>query len=393
MYALDTLLQNQITKMTSLQERLRATAADNTRLLQIISESDFAPTALKQSNDYITNLKNDIVAQEKELAATKRSIAKEEAEHKAYQTSHAKRLAYRLGGKKEKFEAKASKEERDWVEAVQRGFECQKKLDTLNRNLAEATSTSAEMQKVANTYTQAQAELDQLYKSIFEGPTPDVPGEDQKESALYQATAHFEMLQGNVSKENNIKSLLAETMKFLDRAAINVEEARSNQKMDVYGFDNMFMEMAEHNALARVRQNVAQADMLLKQARSIRPDIGEVGNIVHAQSDFMGEVLFDNVFSDMRKYEAIKKSQASIMSARQELRSIQAQSEERMTSMVRETRFAKEDVDEKRLQLQQVRAQAYQRVADGGGSTMTSNPASHGDAVSPPDGPPPSYRS
>ena len=365
--------------MTSLQERLRATAAENTRLLQIISESDYAPSALKQSHSYVANLKKDIIAQEKELANTKRTIAKEEAEHKAYQTSHAKRLAYRLGGKKEKFEAKASKEERDWVEAVQIGFECQKKLDTLNQNLAEATATSAQMEKVAAKYTKAQAELDQLYRSIFEGPTPEIPGEDQKEIALYQATAHFDTLQGNVDKEKNIKSLLIETMKFLDQAALNVEEARSNAKMDAFGFDNMFMEIAEHNALTRVRQNVAQADMLLHQARMIRPDIGDIGNIVHAQHNFMGDVLFDNVFSDVAKYDAIKRSQASIMTARNKLKLIQQESDEGLTSMIKEAGFAKQDVDEKRLLLQQIRAEAYHREVSGGVAVQT------------PDGPPPSY--
>lgn len=373
--------------MTSIHNKLRATAADNDRLLKLISETDYAPTALKQSNSYVANLKKDILAQEKLLAETKRKIAKEEAEHKEYQTSHIKRLAYRLGGKKEKFEQKASKEEKDWVEAVQQGFECQKKLDLLNQNLAEATGNSAELDKVSATLTQAQSELDQLYKSIFEGPTPEIPGEDQRESAVYQANAVYDQAQGKWDKEKQVEHLLKEANKWLTQAGRHVEDARGNAKMDAFGFDNIFMEMAEHNSLSQVRQCVGQTDMLVSQARVLQPLIGDIGDIVHAQHDFMGDVLFDNVFSDVAKYDAIKRSQASINAAQAKLKVILAETFDRWEAAKRESIDAKKIADERRLELQKIRAEAYQNVADG-----STNSGSSSSQFAAPEGPPPSYK-
>ncbi|KFY99792.1 hypothetical protein V498_00517 [Pseudogymnoascus sp. VKM F-4517 (FW-2822)] len=348
-----------------INEVLRATAADNDRLLKIISETNYAPTALQQSNSYVDNLKKDILAQEKLLRDTKMTIAREEAEHKDYQTSHVKRLAYRLGGKREKFEQKASKEEQDWIEAVQRGFEVQKKLDLLNQNLAEATKTSADIENVAATYKQAESELDALYKSVFQGPTPDIPGEDQREAAVYQASTDFNWTQGNVDKGNQVKNLLTGAMKFLDEAARDVESARSNAKMDAFGFDSTFMDIAEANALSRVRQNVGQAEMLVTHARGIEPSIGNIGDVVHAQHHFMSEVLFDNVFSDKKKYDEIKRSQASIVKAKNALENMIRATNERLEAAVANTVNAKQALEEKRLQLQQIRAEAYQKATRG----------------------------
>lgn len=363
-----------------INEVLRATAADNDRLLKIIHETDYAPSALRQCNNYVVNLEKDILVQEKLLRDTKITIAREEAEHKDYQTSHVKRLVYRLGGKREKFEQKASKEEQDWVEAVQRGFEVQKKLDLLNQNLAEATKTSADMENVAATYKQAESELDSLYKSVFQGPTPDIPGEDQQEAAVYQASTEFSWAQGNVEKGKQVQNLLTGAMKFLDEAARDVEDARSNAKMDAFGFDSTFMDIAEANALTRVRQNVGQAEMLVSHARSMEPLIGNIGDVVHAQHHFISEVLFDNVFSDKKKYDEIKQSQASIMKAKNSLENMIQATNERLEAAVAETMTARQALEEKRLQLQQIRAEAYQKAARG-----ELVPAVIG-------GPPPSYR-
>ncbi|OBT53645.1 hypothetical protein VE04_07320 [Pseudogymnoascus sp. 24MN13] len=346
-------------------EVLRATAADNDRLLKIISETNYGPGALQQSSNYVDNLKKDIVTQEKLLRDTKVTIAREEAEHREYQTSHVKRLAYRLGGKREKFEQKASKEEQDWVEAVQRGFEVQKKLDLLNQNIAEATKTCAEMETVVATYKQAEYELDSLYKSVFQGPTPDIPGEDQLEGAVYQATTEFNLAQGNVDKGKQVRNLLTSAMKFLYEATQDVESARSNAKMDAFGFDSTFMDIAEANALSRVRQNVSQAEMLVTQARTMDPLIGNIGAVVHAQSHFMSEVLFDNVFSDTKKYNEIKRSQESILKAKNSLQTMIEASTGRLEVAVVESMKARQSLEEKRLQLQQIRAEAYQKAARG----------------------------
>ena len=363
---------------------IKATAAENARLLKIISETDYAPSALQQSNGYIENLKKEIAAQEKLYKDTKATVTREHKEHRDYADSHVKRLAYKLGGKREKFEERASKEQKDWVDAVQREIECRRKLDTLNHNIAEATTNSAELEKVAATYTQAQKELDQLYLSIFDGPTPDIPGEDLRESSTKQAAEYFNEVIAQLNREKQVAGILEEAHKFITNALIDVEDARSTAKADAFGFGGSFMEMHEFNAISRVQQHMGQAEMLLSNARSIQPLVGDIGRTVHAQNNFVTDVLFDNVFSDMNKYDKIKESKASIEKAQFNLKAIITASNERLQSARSEARRAKEDVDAKRSELQEFRANAYREIAGGN--------AGQQEVGSIPQGPPPQYQ-
>lgn len=50
-----------------------------------------------------------------------------------------KRLAYKIGGKKDKFEADATKEEKEWLDAVAIQLQTKKALEHLNVKLAQIT--------------------------------------------------------------------------------------------------------------------------------------------------------------------------------------------------------------------------------------------------------------
>lgn len=104
--------------MTSIHQRLQSASAQNTSLLNTISETEYSVSAFQQSNQYIASLKKDIAAQEKKLGELNRHVDREYADHKKYRDSHMKRLAFKLGGKKEKFQADASREEQEWLDAV-----------------------------------------------------------------------------------------------------------------------------------------------------------------------------------------------------------------------------------------------------------------------------------
>jgi hypothetical protein len=47
------------------------------------------------------------------------------------------------------------------------------------------------LSNIAKAHQQTKRELDALYKSIFEGTTPGVPGEDEKEHETNQAEKTF----------------------------------------------------------------------------------------------------------------------------------------------------------------------------------------------------------
>src|SRR5277367_5761487 len=147
-----------------------AAIARNDELITILGETDYAQSALQQSTAYVAELQTQMAAEEKNVKKAVLKLQKEQSEHEMYRDSHVKRLAYRMTGNKGKFEAKAEKEEREYHEALQARVQAEKKLETLKNTLKEAQASKSDHEKVAARHKKAQADLNALYDSIFNGP-------------------------------------------------------------------------------------------------------------------------------------------------------------------------------------------------------------------------------
>lgn len=98
--------------MSDAQEAIIANAAYHSRLLTTIGQLDYVPSAKKHQINYIEDLQSQLAMIQKEVAQLAEKTKKERKEHEALRDSTGRRLAHKLMGKREKFEAKASKEER-----------------------------------------------------------------------------------------------------------------------------------------------------------------------------------------------------------------------------------------------------------------------------------------
>ena len=102
--------------MTSIQATIQNAAPRNQELLTILSQTDYAPPSLEHQKAYIADLEKDLKEIASRLATLQRQREKELKEHEKYRDSVMKRFAYKVARKKEKFEARASKEEQDYLE-------------------------------------------------------------------------------------------------------------------------------------------------------------------------------------------------------------------------------------------------------------------------------------
>ncbi len=162
-----------------------------------------------------------------------------------------KRLAYKLGGKKEVFADQASKEEKEWLDAVAAQLSVKNGLERLNKELARATSKGAELMDVLKVHHNAALELEALYNSIFSGPTPNMPLEDAKENEVIAALREHDIVQGVLSNEVQARQVLGDAEKFLVRARQDCEEAKSCSTADAWGVGGNWVEMSEQSALSR----------------------------------------------------------------------------------------------------------------------------------------------
>lgn len=94
------------------------------------------------------------------------------------------------------------------------------------------------------------------------------------------------------------------------------------------------------------------------------------------RQSFMSDVLFDNIFSDLDMRDRVRDSMAGLSRAQQNLvREMQA-ADQRESSAKGEVNQAKSVLDEKRRELQQIRAAAFERFAGEGGQASAHDFAS-----------------
>jgi uncharacterized coiled-coil protein SlyX len=350
--------------MPSVQEKILSAIPENTRLLKSLEETDYAVSAIQQSSAYIEELSKELSREQENLRKCSKTVASEYADHKKYRDSHMKRLAYKLGGKKEKFAEEASKEEKEWLEAVRKELIGRKNVERLESKVAEAKATNAELSEIVKTHWQMKSQLDALYRSIFDGPTSGMSGEDEKEQQTNQAEKTFNDAQLRLSNEVQARKVLLDADKYLSLALRDLESAMSAATADVWGVGGSFADMQKHSTMSLAQANVSHVEFLMDQARRIQPAIQSIGNLDVAEMHFMTDVFFDNIFSDLNARDRINDSLIMLTKAKDRLVQQLHAADQRIKIIEWERDQCHATFNSKREELQRVRAKAIDTIAN-----------------------------
>jgi hypothetical protein len=265
-----------------------------------------------------------------------------------------------VGGKKEKFQEQATKEEKEWLSAVQQELVAKRGLEQLKLNLDDAERAQVEFLDIASIRNQCQLELDEIYNQVFDGPTPDVPEEDEKEGAVRKAENDFNIVQLLLSTEKQTVEILWDAQKFLIRAIDDLRQALETRN-DASANLRTVSEIAESSTLGRAQSNVWQVEMFLNQAHRVQPEVGHVGEMDITQEDFLSDILFDNIISDltMRK---VRNCQYKLIEAQGKLTALinaAGERQKRVQSDLDQTRIV---LDGRRRELQLIRTATFNRL-------------------------------
>jgi chromosome segregation ATPase len=309
----------------------------------VLAETDYAAKTLQQNTSYITDLEAQTKATEKELRKLHALTEDERKDHVKYRDSTFKRYAHKLGGRKgeAKFASKSEKEEREFLEAWQKEREAEERQSELRRALATANEDRQRFESEKARNESAQRDLDQLYASIFSGPTPDLPGEDQLETAVQYARQHLEQVQSQCNADCAALDALGRTESRMQNAAKAMEEALHSSRLDMW-VGGSFADVMERDALSQAAVGIS--------------DMGHM----------ISDVMFDNIFSDMAQHDRIHASNNQLMEAMAQLKEQIALQTQRTQSAKLALNQGKASMEEARVELQNIRAEAFGRVAGGG---------------------------
>ncbi|KAH8886881.1 hypothetical protein GQ53DRAFT_726749 [Thozetella sp. PMI_491] len=347
--------------MSSLEDRIKEAAARNRELLALLSETDHAKPSLEEQERFIKNLRSEVEVSDHTLANLEKKRKKELKEHETYRDSVMRRFAYKATGRKEKFEQRAAKEEKEYFDVLQNEYQTKEKRKQLDQMLADALQVRDDLKGLQGRHDQAQRDLDNLYDAIFQGPSPGFPEEDSKEGAAGAALQSYHDARVRAEAEGQAVRILTDAVRAMDTARYAMDEARSNSQMDMFGGGAVW-DMMERNALSRAEQNVGMANLLIHQASQMSPYVQPLPPVQIAQGSIISDVFFDNIFTDMAFHEKIKQSQLEVQRCHDVVLRNLNEARSRHAGLTQTMNDQAKILENARFELQKTREAAFRRV-------------------------------
>jgi len=157
----------------------------------------------------------------------------------------------------------ASKEEREYVEALEKEMVARDNQNAVQKLLNEARDELTKLNEKEQQLHSTKAELRALYGRVFDGPTESFPEDDRLEYDLHAAEKHHDQLQAALNSESRAAEILARAVRYMDACQGSMQEALGYSRYDMWGGTSM-ADMMERNALSVAQANASQAEMLPK---------------------------------------------------------------------------------------------------------------------------------
>lgn len=351
--------------MTDVHTSIVNSASKSEELLSTLHGTDYAEAALIQQQTYVQDLQNELSQLAKSICDLESKTKIEKAEFEKYRDSNIKRFAYKLGGSKgkDKFQTRTEKEEKEYYEALEQERAAKDRKDSLDAAMKESVARRDTYKRDSDIHSRAQKDLDDLYNTVFSGPTPSFPDEDRSEWQFTQARERFNAVEQRYRAIWQACDIFNEARKHIATACRHMDDARTASQFDMFS-KGVMADMAERNALGRAESEASQVKSLVSQAARVYPE--GVQNIPHfdiAQGHLMSDMMFDNVFTDLAFHDKIKQSQEQVLQAQQNVESQFDNLNQHLASQKQELDTAQNALTTARKQLQDMRTQIFSQVS------------------------------
>ncbi|RGP64213.1 hypothetical protein FSPOR_8032 [Fusarium sporotrichioides] len=262
------------------QDRVLATAAKRQQLLSIITATEDTAATLHQVKLDLATLKNpwyDADALYSDLCALHK---KEQKEFDDLRDSHIRKF---FGGSK--YQERLTKEEEDVTEVLEWQAKADKTRKELKAKLDAMKEHRDRLEQMVGQRTQAQNDLDELYASVYDGPSPEDADEDACEAQQKIAQQTFDPIQARLSKQASVVNYIALARSRVDYAASSAARALGVSQSDIldhstggrigaiHSFSSATADQQERFHLSWVRRSLAEASQFLALAYELDPEV------------------------------------------------------------------------------------------------------------------------
>lgn len=332
---------------------LAARADEHQMILDELETLEYAPSALRDNEAAIKSLNEQINEATKQIAILHENTSAEHQDIAKLQNSAGRRMWVRIkgGGSRTALEKSLAKEEREFVEALekeQKEEESRAVLETEKENLE---AHVADLRQLADRHQYLKTKLDNLYSGLFEGFTPDYPHEDEAEEAVHVAEDANENFQAVVNRESQVLSLLASARKFLKQATEQLHKAQAWNYSSMAGSG---VSAGENNEFVDAKAFVLRAQALVHAAKKKSPMVADISDVDVVPLAFFTN-MFANGVSDAILADRIKKSLGSVEYGAQRVQNDLDQADNRLSFANSNLRTAVATLTKRRRELEEIR--------------------------------------
>ena len=193
--------------MSSFEVQIKAASPQNTSLLTTLNDTANDAAIFKQQSQAATQLQNDIAHNDAEIDRFTDKREKLQFTRK-YDNSSLRKFGYKLTGRQAEHDEKSSAAEKIYLDTIQAEHKAKEHKTTLATQLENVMRLKAQHSSAATQHALAQKDLDALYTSLFDGPTPSFPEEDTHTLALQRATLDRQSFTTPLQTAQQVKALL-----------------------------------------------------------------------------------------------------------------------------------------------------------------------------------------
>lgn len=354
---------------SGVEQQIRNNAARNRELLDMLANTDGADSTLAEHNRYLEDLRKQIRNSDIRIRKLNAEREKRLGERDKYRDSHVRRFMFKASGKKEKFEQRAEDGEREYFQALQDSHQEESVNSAIKTQLDEGERAEPELQQNVDRHNAAQMELDVMYKRIFDGPTPQFPEEDAREQRFTAAKMAHQRTRALYDAETQAVDELNRADQCMAAALREVESALGFSRMDMFGGGAM-SDMMERNHLSQADRQAMMARMHTDRAQRASPHVRDLPDVSINHGNIMSDVFFDNIVTDYRFHQEIKRGQAELLRCYNALQDIGNSADRRRMDLETQLKGQEQELTAAREELQRARERVFQSVARGEGGAV-----------------------
>ena len=295
--------------MSNIIAAVHANADLHQRLLTSLGTLDDASTTLAQADSNLATAKSKLAELDKRIKTLTDTTTKEQKEFEKIRNSASTKLKYTLMGKGQKYGAKVEKEEKEYHSALDELNAAGVERERLQADIQRATEAKNAVTDTASQHAGVRKQLDELYASVFTGPSPGFAEEDAAERIVHRTEEEYRNAQVHLTLQSQVTAVLSDASRCMISLLAELEKSRQAFGSMTYEF--AAMETAK-NALLSARTSSEQITNLVSLAK--RTAIGGVGAAGKIPVEDVGEVETGEI-KEMLTMKLLDKVRAAKMSA------------------------------------------------------------------------------